>query len=104
MAPQINKKHAPIQRKQSMASGSSHSFGSSESDDDQNTYTMLKNSNPSNHLSVEKKDPYLSVQKVDSSNREGTHSSNTRNALLGSMHEMDSLFNLMKGHQDKEKT
>ena len=88
-----------------MASGSSHSFGSSESDDDQNTYTMLKNSNPSNnHLSVEKKDPYLSVQKVDSSNREGTHSSNTRNALMGSMHEMDSLFNLMKGHQDKEKT
>ena len=68
------------------------------------TTLLMKNSNPSNHLSVEKKDPYLSVQKVDSSNREGTHSSNTRNPLMGSMHEMDSLFNLMKGHQDKEKT
>ena len=79
-----------------MNSGSSHSFGSSESDDDQNTYTLLNKSNPTN-LSPEKKDPYLSVQKVDSSNREGTNSSNTRNALLGSMHEMDSLFNLMKG-------
>ena len=88
-----------------MASGSSHSFGSSESDDDQNTYTLLNksNTNPTN-LSPEKKDPYLSVKNIDSSNREGTNSSNTRNALLGSMHEMDSLFNLMKGSQANEKT